>query len=31
MGVYVIWNFAQQKRLAKKFLYDMMVPNCGKI
>jgi multiple sugar transport system substrate-binding protein len=27
MGVYVIWKFAQQKRLAKKFLYDMMVPN----
>ena len=27
MGVYTIWKFAQQKRLAKKFLLDMMVPN----
>jgi multiple sugar transport system substrate-binding protein len=26
MGVYTIWKFAQQKRLAKKFLIDMMVP-----
>jgi multiple sugar transport system substrate-binding protein len=26
MGVYTIWKFAQQKRLAKKFLLDMTVP-----
>jgi multiple sugar transport system substrate-binding protein len=27
MGVYTIWKFADQKRLAKKFLHDMTVPN----
>jgi multiple sugar transport system substrate-binding protein len=27
MGVYTIWKFAEQKRLAKKFLLDMMVPS----
>ena len=27
MGVYTIWKFAEQKRLAKKFLRDMTVPN----
>jgi multiple sugar transport system substrate-binding protein len=27
MGVYTIWKFAEQKRLAKKFLHDMTVPN----
>jgi multiple sugar transport system substrate-binding protein len=26
MGVYTIWKFAANKRLAKKFLLDMMVP-----
>ena len=26
MGVYTIWKFASNKRLAKKFLLDMMVP-----
>jgi multiple sugar transport system substrate-binding protein len=26
MGVYTIWKFAANKRLAKKFLVDMMVP-----
>jgi multiple sugar transport system substrate-binding protein len=26
MGVYTIWKFAQQKRLAKKFVLDMMLP-----
>jgi multiple sugar transport system substrate-binding protein len=27
MGVYSIWKFAANKRQAKKFIYDMMVPN----
>ena len=27
MGVYSIWKFAANKRQAKKFVYDMMVPN----